>query len=154
MTVMPVERDKISAKLLACVGARCWTKTTHASIDWKCVKQLLESFQPTCGGTDANNWERRLARFFSRPRRSLRRRHCGSRRFSFPTHVQCSMALEHSQFLSLIDPLAASHMIHPAMCPCTTWLHKAVINPDMGPRPLRGVPYCGRFRLLHTSTGS
>ena len=27
MTFMRVERDKISAKLLACVGARCCTKT-------------------------------------------------------------------------------------------------------------------------------
>src|SRR2546430_7429370 len=95
MTVMRVERDKMSAKLRACVGARCWNKNKpHARIHWKCVKELLESFQPTCRGTDADNWERRLAGFFARLRRSLRRRHCGYRRFSFPSHFKCSMAVE------------------------------------------------------------
>jgi hypothetical protein len=79
MTVMRVERDKISAKLLACVGAKVLDKDkTHAGIHGKWVKQLLESVQPTCRGTDADNWERRLAGFFGRHGRSLPRRQYGS----------------------------------------------------------------------------
>jgi hypothetical protein len=69
----------------------------HAGINWKRVKQLLESFQPTCRGTDADNWERKLAGFFARLGRNLPRRQYGSRRFSLPSHVQNKIQLSLSE---------------------------------------------------------
>src|SRR5439155_76999 len=101
----------------------------HAGIHWKRVKLLLESFQPTCRGTDANNWERRLARFFARLRRSFRRRQCGSRRFSFPTHVQCSTMLQSSASIQIFDRCKTFHHFSPTSCLLLAFSHISITMP-------------------------